>query len=82
MQEAKVTRGRTSPLPDPEEWAVQIKGDWDEADCLCQGKVPADKQVVYERRILRERDEKWVWKPFMRLHIDCPIHGPNRNPED
>lgn len=82
MDTARVTRGKGGPLPDPEDWAAQIEGDWHDDDCLCQGKVPPEKAVEYATRVRREHDKKWVWKPFIRLHIDCPIHGPNRNPKD
>jgi hypothetical protein len=67
METAKVTVVGSGPFLDP---------DWDEADCLCQAKVPTEKAYEFANRVYRERDKKWVWKPWARFHIDCPIHGP------
>lgn len=67
MQQAKVTSVAFSPSTD--------EGEWDEADCLCQGKIPPDKAVEYSNKVYRERDKRWVWKVWLRVHFDCPIHG-------
>jgi hypothetical protein len=73
MELAKVTSVNSLPLVDD--------SDWDEADCLCQDKVPSNKAVEYADREFRERDKQWVWKVKLRYHIDCPIHGPYRAPK-
>lgn len=70
----KTVQGRvisSRPLPD----------EWDEEACLCQGKVPENKRIDIQHRIYDEKRSKWKWKTFVRYHIDCPIHGCNRESE-
>lgn len=52
-----------------------LTDDWDEADCLCQGKVPEAQRIDLEVRIFDEKKKAWRWKPKMRYHKGCPIHG-------
>lgn len=53
--------------------------DYADDDCLCQGKVPADKRMDFEQRVYDEKRKKHRWKAFLRFHQDCPIHGCNRS---
>lgn len=52
-----------------------LTDDWDEADCLCQGKVPEDKRIDFLQRKFDEKKQVWKWKSQLRYHKDCPIHG-------
>jgi hypothetical protein len=52
-----------------------LSEDWDPADCLCQGKVPEAFRIDLEIRIFDEKRDKWRWKPKVRYHKQCPIHG-------
>lgn len=49
--------------------------DFEEEDCLCQGKVPDDKKVDFLRRVFDDKRKKWKNKVLLRYHKDCPIHG-------
>jgi hypothetical protein len=47
-------------------------------DCLCQGKVPKDRQmdvIQYVTETDQKGREKSRWKPVLRFHMDCPHHG-------
>lgn len=52
-----------------------LSDDWDEADCLCQGKVREEKRIDYEVRIFDEKRQQWRWKAKFRYHKECPVHG-------
>lgn len=70
----KEAQGRvisSGPLPDEDAFA--------EEDCLCQGKVPADKRMDFEQRVFDEKRNKHRWKAVLRYHQDCPVHGCNRS---
>ncbi|ARK07477.1 hypothetical protein LAV_00077 [Sphingobium phage Lacusarx] len=50
--------------------------DFDEADCLCQGKaIPKEKWIDFMQRVFDEKTQLWKWKTVLRYHKDCPIHG-------
>lgn len=49
--------------------------DWDEADCLCQAKVPENKKTYLQVWVYDEKRKKHRWKSLESYHQDCPIHG-------
>lgn len=65
--------------------------DFDEDDCLCQGKVPTDKRIDFEQVLPSDKDGRRLrdgvepllrngnpvmkWFAVLRFHKDCPIHG-------
>jgi hypothetical protein len=52
--------------------------DWDDDDCLCQGKVTDDRRIDVQVRIYDEKRKKHRWRNMIRYHMDCPVHGTNR----
>lgn len=48
--------------------------DFNEDECLCQGKVPKNKRIDVEQRV-QDKDGKWKWKAMLRYHADCSVHG-------
>ena len=58
-------------MPTPSVFAPEF--EFDETTCLC-GSVPKDKRVDYERKV-QDKEGRYKWKAYLRVHIDCPVHG-------
>lgn len=56
---------------------MSVTGDFDEADCLCQGFVPEDKRIDFMNVLPDKKTGKPRLQTWMRYHQECPIHGLN-----